>query len=181
MGNHLSTDIKEFLERPSTKNFLFAARQFVSLLETSNINKKIFYSKVHTALLYLYLVGHKLEQIELKYAVGRKGFKREVEFENKNANLIAKLGAKALYWDVFNPTELEDNEEALQGWLVDDFADIYRDLKVELIKIDHIGTDEAVEKALWRFKWGFANHWGNHCISALRCFHYLNYDGKQIV
>jgi len=62
---------------------------------------------------------------------------------------------------------------------VDDFADIYRDLKIELIKIEKIGTDEAVEDALWQIKWSFVHHWGQHCINALRYFHYLYYDGKQ--
>lgn len=64
-------------------NFLLVARQFVELLETSNINKKVFYAKVHTALLVLYSAVHKLEQIELTNAVK---FKIEATVENKNAN-----------------------------------------------------------------------------------------------
>jgi hypothetical protein len=71
------------------------------------------------------------------------------------------------------------DKEPTQGWLVDDFADIYRDLKIELTKIEKIGTDEAVEDALWQLKWSFTNHWGQHCINALRALHYLWYDGKQ--
>lgn len=176
--NHLISGTKEFLEKPSTANFLLSARQFVELLETPKIGKKVFYAKAHTALLDLYSAGHKLEQIELTHAVK---FKREATVKNKNANLINKLGAKAWYWDVFDPTEPEHKQEAIVGWLVDDFGDIYHDLKCEFTKIDHLGTDEAVESALCGFKWGFRNHWGNHCISALRCLHHLNYPGKQIV
>lgn len=176
--NHLKSGTKEFLEKPSTANFLLVARQFVELLETPNINKKVFYAKLHTALLDLYSAGHKLEQIVLKHSVK---FKREATVENKNANLIATLGAQVFYWDVFDPTEPEDKQAAIQGWLVDDFADIYNDLKVELINIDHIGSNEVVESSLWRLKWSFTNHWGNHCISALRCFHHLKYEGKQIL
>ena len=186
----LSTDIKEFLKRTSTETFLLAARQFVGLLETSNIDKEIFYSKVHTALLDLYSTGHKFDQIELKYSTKHKDFDRDSIFENKNTVQISELGDEAFYWEIFDPTYSEKegqpnagwtitDREATQHWLVDDFADIYHDLKIELIKIDIIETDEAVEDALWQLKWSFAHHWGHHCINALRYFHYLFYDGKQ--
>jgi len=188
----LSTDIREFLERTSTQTFLFSARQFVGLLETENIDKEIFYSKAHIALVDLYSSGHKLDLIELKYSSADSDFDRETIFENKNVGLIAELGNEAFYWEIFDPTYSEKegqpntgwtitDREATQGWLVDDFADIYRDLKIELIKIDNIATDEAVEDALWQLKWSFIHHWGQHCINALRYFHYLYYDGKQTI
>lgn len=63
--------------------------------------------------------------------------------------------------------------------LSDDFMDIYVDLKKSLSQIDKIETDEAIENAFWQLKWGFSNHWGHHCISALRYLHYLNYDGEK--
>jgi len=186
----LSTDIKEFLERTSTQTFLFAARQFVELLETGNIDKEIFYSKAHSTLLDLYSTGHKLDKIELNYSSEDRDFDRNTIFENKNVGLISELGEEAFYLEIFDPTYSEKNgqpnsgwtindKEATQCWLVDDFADIYQDLKIELIKIDNIRTDEAVEDALWSLKFSFANHWGKHCINALRYFHHLYYDGKQ--
>jgi hypothetical protein len=187
----LSTDIKEFLNRKSTETIILAARQFIELLETKDIVKEAFYSKAHTALLDLYSAGYKLDQIELKHSSDDKNFDSEAIFENKNAGQISELGAEAFYWEIFDPTYSENDgqpnagwtitdREPTQGWLVDDFADIYRDLKIELTKIDNIGTDEAVEDALWQLKWSFAHHWGRHCINALRYFHYLYYDGKQI-
>ena len=155
-----------------------------------NLQKKNFYSKVHTALLDLYSAGYKLEEIELKYSPADKDFDRDVIFEDRNAGQISELGTEALYWEIFDPTYSEydgqpkagwtnTDKDPTQGWLVDDFSDIYRDLKIELIKIDNIGTNEAVEDALWQLKWSFAHHWGNRCINALRYFHYLYYDGKQ--
>jgi hypothetical protein len=187
---NISADLKEFLERTSTQAFLLTARCFVELLETTNVDKEIFYSKAHTALLDLYSAGHKLDPIELKYSSADSNFDRETIFENKNVSLISDLEEEAFYWEVFDPTYSENDgqpkvgwtitdREASQGWLVGDFADIYRDLKIELVKIDNIGTDETVEDALWQLKWGFVHHWGQHCISALRYFHYLYYDGKQ--
>ena len=186
----LSIDIKEFLAKTSTKTFLLAARQFVGLLETKTINKEEFYSKAHNALIDLYSAGYKLEPIKLKYSSEETDFNRDEIFDNKNVGKISELGAETIYWEIFDPIYSEkdgqpnaswaiEDKEATQGWLVDDFADIYRDLKIELIKIDNIGTDKAVEDALWNLKWSFHHHWGNHCINALRYFHYLYYDGKQ--
>jgi hypothetical protein len=188
--NKLSIEIKEFLEKSSTKDFLFAARQFVNLLETKTIDKAFFYTKAHLTLLELYVAGHKLEKIELKYSSADSDFDKDTIFVNKNADLISELGVEAFYWEIFDPTYSEKNgqsnlgwtiidKDASQGWLVDDFADIYQDLKIELLKIDNIETDEAIEDALWQLKWSFSHHWGEHCINALRYFHYLYYDGKQ--
>lgn len=185
----LTTDIKEFLEKPSTSTFLLAARQFIGLLEDKDIGKDVFYLKSHAALLDLYSSGHKLEQIELKYFSVDRDFDRDKIFEDKNAGLISELGIEAFYWEIFDPTYSESDgqptpgwsitdREASQGWLVDDFADIYRDLKIELTKIDKIGTNEAVEDALWQLRFSFFNHWGLHCINALRYLHYLHYAGK---
>jgi Domain of unknown function (DUF5063) len=187
----LSTDIQEFLKRTSTETFLLVARQFVELIENLSIEKEKFYSKAHSILLELYSAGQKLEQIELKYSTAESDFDKEVVFENKNVGLISELGKEVFYWEIFDPTYTENengqpeqgwkitDKEASQGWLVDDFADIYRDIKIELLKIENIGTDEAIEDAFWQLKWGFANHWGRHSINALRYLHYLYYDGKQ--
>jgi hypothetical protein len=190
MTTNLSKDIIDFLEKTPTKTFLLAAQQFVSLLEDKTIYKNSFYLKAHTILLELYLAGYKLEQIDLKYFSDNNNIGRGVVFENKNVGLISELGEEAFYWEIFDPTysekEKEPNlgwkitdREATQGWLVDDFTSIYRDLKIELRKIDSIGTNEAVEDALWQLKWSFAHHWGQHCINALRYLHYLCYEGKQ--
>jgi hypothetical protein len=188
----LSKDIKEFLKRNSTATFLLAARRFVELLESKNISKKEFCSKAHTALLELYSAGHKLDKLEFKYLNDDKDYDRKVIIENKNAGIISELGAQAIYWEIFDPTYSENDGQPHDGWtvtdkeptqasLVDDFQDIYIELKTGLIKIDQIGTDKAIEDALWYLKWSFSRHWGQHCIDALRYFHYLDYDGKQTI
>lgn len=187
----ISSDIQTFLGKDSTKNFLKVAGHFIELIEADNIPAEQFYRQVHGTLIDLYSYGHKLEQIELKYSSADSDFgvTDDEFFKNKNQALISTLGKDCFYWEVFDPTYIEkDNgqpeqgwkitdKEPLQGWLVDDFADIYHDLKIEIEKIK-IGTDEAIEDALWQMKWSFLNHWGHHCINALRYLHYLSYDGK---
>jgi hypothetical protein len=189
MTPKLSNDILDFLNHDSTKDFLVAANNFVDIVETKNITKDEFIKRSHRAIIDLYSTGDKLREIELKYSSADSDFDRDKIFENKNAGLISELGEKAFYWEVFDPTYFEQNgepklgwtitdKEASQGWLVDDFAEIYRDLKIELEKIKKIGTDEAVEDALWQLKFSFRNHWGGHAINAIRYLHFFWYDNK---
>ena len=188
----LSTEITLLLNRKSTTDFLVAARRFLALLENGEIKQEEFFKEAHKALSELYRTGLELESVELIHSGSDSKFEEidKDELRKMNKNLISNLGKDSYYWEVFNPTYKERNgrpeqgwkitdKEPTQGWLVDDFADIYSDLKIELLKIDKIGTDEAIEDALWQLKFGFNNHWGNHCINAMRALHYLWYDGKD--
>jgi hypothetical protein len=188
----LSPDIQEFLNRPATVNFLRAARHLVTLLEIDITDKSEFLKKSHAALIDLYAAGHKLEEVPLKYSSAESEFDREKLFADSPSVPIPELGEEGWYWEVFDPTYMErdgrprlgwktDDKEPSQGWLVEDFSDMYRDLKIELNKIDTIATDEAVEDALWELKWVFFHHWGNHCINAIRYLHYYCYEGKNIM
>ena len=135
-------EIKEFLEKDSTVNFLIAAKNFVELLEIETIEPVEFYSKAHNFLLELYLAGQKLEIINLKYS-SLKNFDNKTIYISQYKNKISTLKEKAFYWEIFDPTYTETDgkpdsgweitdKEAMQGWLVDDFSDIYRDIKTEL-------------------------------------------------
>jgi Domain of unknown function (DUF5063) len=181
MSGTFSIEIQSFQQKDSTRNFLKVAHQFISLIETDNISVEEFYRQVYPILIDLYSTGQKLEQIELKYSSAESNFNKTNDefFINKNKALISTLGQNAFYWEVFDPYAAETENEATQGWLVDDFADIYRDLKIEFEKMK-LATDEAVEDALWQMKWSFVHHWGQHCISALRALHFLWYGGQYI-
>ena len=189
MTLQLSNDILQFLNLSTTREFLDAANKFINILENKTLTKEKFLKQSHSALIDLYSAGHKLQQIELKYSSSDSDFDRDKIFDNKNAGQISQFGDEAFYWEVFDPTYSEQNGEpksgwtitdrdASQGWLVDDFADIYHDLKIELEKIYKIRTDEAVEDALWQLKFSFHNHWGEHAINAMRYLHYYWYDNK---
>ncbi len=186
-----STEITELLNKKSTTDFLNAARQFVTLLENGDLNQETFYKDSHKALSELYRTALELETVELIHSGPNSKFDEidKDELRKMNKNFISNLGKDCFYWEVFDPTYTEENgkpghgweitdREPTPGWLVDDFADIYADLKEELTKIDQIGTDESIEDALWQLKFGFNHHWGNHCIDAMRALHYLWYDGK---
>jgi len=189
MTRQLSNDIFDFLNLYTTKEFLAAANKFVDLIENKTIKKEQFLKQAHSSLIDLYAAGHKLQEIELKYSSAESDFDRDKIFDSNNVELISELGEEAFYWEIFDPTYSEQNgepkigwtitdREASQGWLVDDFGDIYRDIKIELEKINCTGTNEAVEDALWQLKFGFRNHWGGHAINAMRYLHYYWYNNK---
>lgn len=94
-----------------------------------------------------------LEQIELNYSSADDAFDRESLFENKNNHIISELGQAAFYREVFDPAYDKDSKPA-QGCLIDDYGDIYRDIRIELNKIK-TGTDKAIEDAFWQLKSGF--------------------------
>ncbi len=181
MTNTLSLDIKTFLQKDTTKNFLTTAQMFTDLLEKKGIPKDKFLKQAHTILIDLYLKGHQLEQIDLKYSNADTELEKSDDeyFKSQNQALIALLGQEAFYSEIFDPIN-DKEEKPVQGWLVDDFADIYRDLKIELEKMK-IGTDEAIEDAMWQMKWSFLHHWGRHCVGAIRALHFLYYDGKDVM
>lgn len=103
----LSTDIREFLYRPTTVDFLRAARQLVALLEIDIASKNEFLKKSHAALIDLYAAGHKLEEVPLKYSNTETEFDREKLFEGSPSVPIPELGEEGWYWEVFDPTYVE--------------------------------------------------------------------------
>jgi hypothetical protein len=70
------------------------------------------------------------------------------------------------YWEIFHPITPEP-EEPVCGDIVDDFLDIYGDLKGALLAYDQGLRPQAVWH--WRFTWGV--HWGEHLTSALRALY----------
>ena len=176
---NLSEETKSLFEAKETQQFLNAARGFISLIENREIEKQEFYFQIHKKLTDIYCAGLTLKSVELIYSNHETEFDtiEKEELKIQNVNLISSLGKDCFYWEIFDPTDEKDREPT-QGWLVDDVADIYADLKNELYKIDQIGTDEAVEDGLWQLKFGFTTHWGNHCVNAIRALHYTHYEGK---
>lgn len=139
----LSPHIQEFLDEKSTQTFLSVAQKFILLLESDNLSQAEFFRQSHKALIELYAAGHNLETIQLIDS-NDIDFNDDELFDNKNKAQIGELQLQAFYWEVFNPSYFESvpqddgwimvNRQGDQGWLVDDYADIYRVLKIELTK-----------------------------------------------
>jgi hypothetical protein len=84
-------------------------------------------------------------------------------------SLKALLGDYNLYWQVFDPVAL-DEDDPIRGTLADDLADIYRDVGK--------GLETAFDPAapiptmvVWSWRFNFFFHWGHHALEATRAIH----------
>ncbi len=156
------------------------AQQYCSLVDSrSALDKSEFLVRVYRMLPELIseasrlpLVSFSDDENEERDATIRR-IRAETEMKQQEWGqlyhfLKEKLGDWDVYWMVFNP---RTDNEAIQGSLADDIADIYRDLK------DGIGLKEANKvpacEIIFEWRFGFTSHWGQHAVNALRTIHFL--------
>ena len=68
------------------------------------------------------------------------------------------------YWEIFNPYMME---EPVCGDLADDLCDILSDLQNGIKEYER----GKIGNAVFEWKFGLNNHWGNHAVAALRALH----------
>lgn len=166
----LPQQLAAFLAKESTSGFIKCARDFISLLENNSIDRVSFSQEVHLALADLYAKGQRLEEVPVNFTDPKINIDQKVIFEDLNIGKVAEFEEWACYWEV-DPTLAISLIQPTQGLLTDDFAYIYRDLKIELTKLK-LGTPPAVEDSLRQLKWGHSHRWGHRCIDSLRFLHY---------
>jgi hypothetical protein len=118
----------------------------------------------------LYFGGQKLEFVDLNYNPDFEDVLPKAQLEIILNNLAFRLHNR-FYWHVFEPTK-EANISPVCSDLLDDLGDIYKDLKTSLLLFDK-ETPAGIESAVWKFKWSFDNHWGDHCINVIYALHYF--------
>ena len=109
--------------------------------------------------------GDASEESELSDPLGDDGWRAIFE------SLTDTLGELDLYWEVFDPTALGD-DDPMTATLSDDLADIYRDLRRGL----GLPGSPLPSRAVWDWRFDFESHWGHHAIDALRTMHALMYS-----
>ena len=68
------------------------------------------------------------------------------------------------YWEIFDP---HADKDTVCGDLIDDLSDIAADLKVGMKEYEAGRFGNAV----FEWKFGLNNHWGQHIVDALRALH----------
>lgn len=164
--------IKQMQDSRDVLSFIAAAKSYCACIEGYQTqNDKEFLLVIQTNLLTLYQAVNKLpdtysqDNIELKQDIGSEFLERTIEF------IAERLMDNRYYLHLFNPAD-ESDRDISYGDLLDDIGDIYEDLKRSLLIFD-IGTDAAKESAIWKFKFTFDSHWGDHCINAIYASHYF--------
>lgn len=175
-------NIKQVFKTKEVQDFLAKANEFCALIESNRKIKPLtFLSKMHKALVGLYLAGLSLPDIDVDDGIDFDNKYRlsDKDYQKITTKLPKKIGvSNQFYFETFDPI-FPTKDEPTQGSLVDDLADIYRDIKSDLVEIEE-GTNVAIIDALWELKFGVSTHWGNHTVDALRALHFLVFDhGKE--
>jgi hypothetical protein len=89
-------------------------------------------------------------------------------------SLQEKIGDWDKYWMVFNPTA---DKVAITGSVADDLADIYRDLKEGVIRLQSDSSQAGY--AIWSWRLSYYSHWGQHALNALYTIHCLLNDNLE--
>ena len=158
--------VEQLIELDETKWFLRAARRYCSFIELTAKTDAEFLEELELVLLELYKQATTLRSPTLQHNVNFVDRRSDDESARILHEIAKKLGAARHYWEVFDPLDHEDTDSVC-GDLLDDLADIYRDLKTGLMIFER-GTMASREDALWQLKFGFDSHWGRHAIGALK-------------
>lgn len=150
-------------------DFYASANMFCSLIESCEEGKEEdFIGLTQSHLLLLYDLGRQLPWVDLHI---NEDSASVFDFDYlKTFHSAGESLEEVFYWHVFDPTDMNETDPVCSD-LRDDITDIYKDLK-EAILLYETGADAAVEQAIWKFKFGFEHHWGDHCINALYALHF---------
>jgi len=83
----------------------------------------------------------------------------------------ATSDACAALWNLHSGDE---EAQVRVSMLWDDLADLYRDLLYGL-DLHSMGTPADVSNAIWEWRFGYENHWGEHLFRALSTVHEIRY------
>ena len=142
----------------NSNKFYEIARSFCKWIENTPKVEKTHYKELLCFLSELYNSALYIQDVESIDDI-------EVDVER----ITISFGKADCYWEIFNSYECE---EPVCGSLSDDFADIYKELKIGVILYEKGHINDAV----WNWKWSFENHWSYHAVDAMRVLNTLLCD-----
>lgn len=153
-------------------DFVEKAKRYCVFIETyKGDNYRRFLELLQKQLIELYSFGQALPVFELPTDRDIE----EIDISDRDIEALLSFTSDRLpgryYWTVFDPT-VDNDTESVCGDLVDDLGDIYKDLKTFLAGFEDADQD-VKQNALWHLKWGFDNHWSDHCMNAIYAIHFF--------
>jgi hypothetical protein len=150
------------------ESFVIVAREFCALVERDREpNSWIFAQKCLVSLLRLYEKALHLPSAEV--ASGYEFVERiDTHFWTVVMTGVSQKLAQDYYWMIHESFEPfgQPAPEAVIGQLSDDLADIWRDVKTGLQELDR-GGEDAVNAAVWCWRFRLETHWGTHASTAI--------------
>ncbi|MFK7907069.1 MAG: DUF5063 domain-containing protein [Chitinophagales bacterium] len=172
-------NLKALFFNEKIQSVLQSARQFCDLIDAARADKygqEDFIDLLHIRLVDLYNFSLHIPKIG-EFVKYKSEERKEVKAPDRALyeKLTQILGAYTDYSKSFDPIIIESDDNYSQGWLVDDIADIYKDLN-EVLELLDKNTDESVQEGLWTLRFVFGAHWGTHTINAIRFLHFVRYE-----
>lgn len=174
--------LKFFLEEASTCKMIGAIKDFIFLMEASNHTNENYAPRLHVALVALYEAGLHFKEIHLSDDCL---FNNDlpIHFVDKNTVLICsfleELNARN---NLFKKTFEKYNESKLNTTKQADLVDfghslyyMYKQLKTQVVKIEHRSSNAMAEDGLWQIKNAFYTGWGKDCAKAIEVLHAFRY------
>lgn len=172
LTHHNFISVDEILLLEEFQIFVDASKDFCSFIEKGSANTESdFLLSTQNHLLTLYNLGRNLPRVKLETDTNFETGSDDAEIK-AILKFISERVPFSYYWAVLNPVDETGLPETGTGDLIDDLGDIYSDLKEALMlyEKDNVG---AKENAIFQFKFGYDNHWGEHCIEALYAIHHF--------
>ena len=137
--------------------FYNKATELCAYIEKTVITQDVL-PKLSRMLMELYICGLQLPEVTPDSI--------DDKVKNPIETADIRIFTKSIYWETFDPFK---EEESAACDFFDDLQDIRSDLLKGIYEYEAGNKNNAVFD--WRF--GLDNHWGNHVVSLIRALHYL--------
>jgi len=159
------------------KDFLLASAEYCLILENIEEHSIFdFVSKLQKILPLIYLKTSLLPNYEDINDNEVEKFVQEADWEYIRNKIVAKLGEKESFIDIYTP-ETYESTEVDNASLSECITDVYQDLK-DFTTLVQLGNKENVKAAITELKYNFEFFWGSRLIAALSVLHNLIYSGN---
>jgi hypothetical protein len=151
-----------------TRQFAEAAKRYIDWIDSFDVPSDNDLRDLHKLIAELQCAGADLLGLRVDDASDSNGSHESDEsvpdpFHGaRHSVLVKKLSVLPIsaYSKIFQPLQLA--EAPVVGWLQDDLADIYLDLRDGLALFESGRTHDA----LWSWQFSYRSHWGRHAIFA---------------
>ena len=160
-------------ERNAIDRFPLVAEEYFRLIDDcGKLNRKELVLELSAHLARLCEVGVRLPSVEPateNVEHTSEGIATHTEEWTKLSGKLRQIfGTLDVYWEVFDPTQMED---PVSCSLAIDIAEIYLDLK-DAINLQKNGA--ALNDILWQWRFDFHSHWSRHAANALRMMFHIS-------
>lgn len=155
----------------AASEFLAAARAFRAALVADDVGQGEFARQVRNALARVYLAAALLGPPTAVETDDDPPDARPESSETRAlwGTLSARLGEHDRYADVFDPSQLTDDDaKAMPGSITQDLVEIDDDLAEAIAWLE-----QDIHGVLWDVRFAFENHWGRHALACLRPLHQI--------